>query len=54
MSQIKIKKKSFREYFSNVDPDFYPLINGLLAFNPSKRLTVDEALGLKIFEEFKE
>jgi len=39
MSQIKIKKKSFREYFNNVDKDFYELIEGCLEFNPHKRLT---------------
>lgn len=41
VGQIKIKKKSFREYFSSVDEEFYELINGLLVLNPQKRLTVD-------------
>jgi mitogen-activated protein kinase 15 len=41
LAQIKVKSKSFREYFNHVDQDFYPLIQGLLLFNPMKRLTAE-------------
>ena len=30
MSQIKVKSKSFREYFHGVDHDFYELLEGTL------------------------
>ena len=30
ITQIKVKKRSFREYFSSVDPDFWVLLKGTL------------------------
>jgi mitogen-activated protein kinase 15 len=41
ITQIKVKKRSFREYFSSVDPDFWVLLKGTLEFNPNKRMTID-------------
>ena len=54
MSQIKIKSKSFRDYFSGVDSDFYEILRKSLQFNPHKRISVDEALRLPLFSEFIE
>jgi mitogen-activated protein kinase 15 len=54
ITQIKVKKKSFREYFSSVDPDFWVLLKGTLEFNPDKRMTIEEVLDLELFDEFRE
>lgn len=44
ITQIKVKKRSFREYFASVDPDFWILLKGTLEFNPYKRMNIDEIL----------
>ncbi len=52
MSQIKVKPKSFRYYFSTVDSDFHELLKKTLEFNPEKRISVDDALMLPLFSDF--
>lgn len=52
VSQIKPKYKTFADYFGLVNHDFYPLLRGLLKFNPKQRLTAKEALSLDLFKEF--
>jgi hypothetical protein len=50
ISQIHPKIKVFSDYFSLVDPVFFPLLKGLLQFNPLKRLTARQCLSLDIFK----
>lgn len=52
-SQISIqKKKSFTSTFSNMDAEGLDLMRNLLMFNPSKRLTAQEALEHPYLKDF--
>ena len=45
LNSIKIsRKKNIKNFFPNADDECLDLIQKLLAFNPSKRLTVEQAL----------
>ena len=45
ISSISVKKqKDFKTFFPKASPECLDLLKKLLAFNPSKRLTADEAL----------
>jgi hypothetical protein len=43
------KKKDWNTLFHDVDPDFIPLLKGLLDYDPERRLSAEDALKLPIF-----
>lgn len=47
------KKKSWKELYPNATPLALELIEGLLTYNPNKRLTVDDALKSEFFAELE-
>lgn len=53
INQISIsKKKSFTSTFSNMDADGLDLLRKLLVFNPSNRLTAEQALSHPYLKDF--
>ncbi|CAD8052227.1 unnamed protein product [Paramecium primaurelia] len=46
------KRKSFAGFFPNASPDFIDFIRQCLNWNPSKRMTIDEALKHQLMKEF--
>lgn len=48
------KRVSLKEKYPKASPDALDLLQRLLAFNPEKRLTVDEAVEHKFFSAFRQ
>ena len=53
INQLNIKKKPLKEYFFQCDKELVSLVVKMLEFNPSKRISVEEALNEPIFDEFR-
>ncbi|KAM3137466.1 Protein kinase domain [Paramecium bursaria] len=48
-----MRAKNFKQYFGNVTDDTISFLKQLLAFNPCKRLTVEQALNHQYMKEFQ-
>lgn len=53
INQLTINRKSYHEQFKKANKDLVNLVAQMLEFNPKKRITIDEALNLPIFAEFR-
>jgi serine/threonine protein kinase len=53
LGQIRVKRRSLNSYVGDCDEDIKDLIVRMLEFDPSRRITAEEALELPCLQEFR-